>query len=641
MAGRRADGGWQTRVSGEHIFFCDACGVPLLAKRCGICGREGRYVPLSPPGDIRPAMREGRSLLAKIIQRDFRPPASFRLPELVLFNRISGLDRADQLIIDGRLFGTLSFDPLSRAYSLDLTGAGASMLLNAGARHLEFAQEPGQRHLKGKTVPFSGLEFAGRPPAPGAEVIIASGSSAAAGAVQEGGKGVRIRDIAPSGIRFCGIGATMEGAVEANREALAGLENIALHEIGSVRSDRPGLPLTVSFSGGKDSLVALELARRVGPGPVMLFSNTGIEYPETVEHIRRLAREQGLRLIEKEAGDAFWVNLPRFGVPAKDYRWCCKVCKLAPMTELLMENFPQGVLTVEGRRRRESFARLRLCLVEESPFVPGQVNVEPIRDWTALQVWLYIRWRRLSYNPLYDEDLERIGCWLCPATLESEFETVRRIHPELHGKWTRALAAEGGKLGLGEAALSAGLWRWKALPPKMRDLARRTGPGLSAPSREPAPVLHVVSGISPCLTGGFTLDANLSLPRPPPFERVANLLGTLGDVRYSDELGVALVRRGDDSAKLFESGQIVVTGPRPTSVRSLLRDAVGVVLRAARCSKCQICARSCPKQAIRVGEAPEVDLSVCTRCGKCARSCVLVHYADRMVAGLGAGAKNP
>jgi phosphoadenosine phosphosulfate reductase len=584
-------------------------------------------------------MREGISLVRSVLVRDFALPLSFPFPGLILFNRIAGLDRAEQVIIDGRLFGTLSFDPLSRGYSLDLTGAGASMLLNAGARHLEFAQEPGQRHLKGKTVLFSALRAVGQWATSGAEVIITSKSSAAAGKVQE--KGVRIRDIAPSGISFSGIGGTMEDAVEANREALAAYENIAVHEIGSVLSDRPGLPLTVSFSGGKDSLVALELARRARPQLDLLFSNTGLEYPETVEHIRRLAREQGLRLIEKGAGNAFWDNLPRFGVPAKDYRWCCKVCKLAPMTELLQECFPKGVLTVEGRRRRESFARLRIGLVEESPFVPGQINIEPIRDWTALVVWLYIRWRRLRHNPLYDEDLERIGCWLCPATLESEFETLGRLHPELRERWVKSLSAEGKRLGLDARALSIGLWRWKGLPPKMKELARRAGLGPSAPSGELVPALHIASGVSPCLTGGFTLDASLSLPVPPHLDRVANLLGTLGDVRFSDDLGVAIVRRGGSSAKLFESGQMVVTGPRPASVRSLLRDVVGVVLRAALCSRCGICARSCPSKAIRVGEAPVVELSRCTRCGKCAGSCVLVHYADRMVAGLGGGARSP
>jgi phosphoadenosine phosphosulfate reductase len=404
-----------------------------------------------------------------------------------------------------------------------------------------------------------------------------------------------------------------------------------VHEIGSVASDHPGLALTVSFSGGKDSLVALELACRTGRKLTMLFSNTGLEFPETVAHVRATARERGLRLIEGGAGESFWENLPRFGLPAKDFRWCCKVCKLAPMTSLLAGHFRTGVLTVEGRRRRESFARQGIRLLEDSPFVPGQLNIEPIRNWTALEVWLYIRLRHLPYNPLYDADIERVGCWMCPATLESEFETLKRTHPALHSRWAGKLAEEGTKAGMDGRAVSAGAWRWKEQPPKMKELAARYR-WKPAGARPGEPALSVAGGISPCLTGGFSLEANLSLPEPVPFERVANLLGTLGEVRYAEEMGVAIVRRGPLSAKLFESGQIVVTGPRTETVRPFLRELVGVVLRAARCSKCNLCLQSCRKNALIVREAPEVDWEKCDQCGRCAKACVLVKYADKMVA---------
>jgi len=642
----RARDGWQYRMSGESILWCDGCGLPLLRARCGRCGQEGRAVMLSPPGDVRPAMREGLALLASVLGRQFRMPGDFRLPEIVLFNHIAGLDRSDQIIIDGRLFGTLSFDPVLREYFLQLTGAGASMLLNAGAAHLRFSGQS-RGHVKGKTLPLQALtRIAARPPdppagtaavdwaRPGNEVIVASGDQVAVGRLLDGRAGVRIRDIAPRGIRFSGLKATLDNAVSANREALEALENIAVHEIGAAASDHPGLALTVSFSGGKDSLVALELACRTGRKLSMLFSNTGLEFPETVAHVRATARERNLRLIEGGAGEAFWENLPRFGLPAKDFRWCCKVCKLAPMTSLLAGHFRTGVLTVEGRRRRESFNRQRLRMLEESPFVIGQLNIEPIRDWTALEVWLYIRLRHLPYNPLYDADIERVGCWMCPATLESEFETLKKTHPSLALRWTEKLAEEGAKAGMDERAVSAGAWRWKAQPPKMMELAARyrwKPPG----ARPGEPGLSVAGGISPCLTGGFSLEANLTLPKQVPFERVANLLGTLGEVRYSEDMGVAIVRRGPVSAKLFESGQIVVTGPRTDTVRPFLRELVGVVLRASQCTKCNLCEKACRKNALVVRESPEVDLERCDQCGKCARSCVLVRYADKLVAGTG------
>jgi phosphoadenosine phosphosulfate reductase len=575
-------------------------------------------------------MRQGRTLLRTVMARDFGLPSSSpMLSGIVQFNRISGPDRVDQVFIDGQNIGTLSFDPVSRGYSFAPDAAGASMLLAAGARRLELAQELGRGHIKGKSLPLSAFRLAGDAPATGKDVLMAGPGIAAAGRMQDGS--IRIRDIGPADISFSGLKATLDDAVDANGEYLGRLEERALSEIGSVIFGRPGLPLTVSFSGGKDSLVAYELARRVRSCPDILFSNTGLEYPETVQHIRSVAKERGSRLLEKAAGEAFWENLPRFGLPAKDFRWCCKVCKLAPMTELLKENYPKGVLTVEGRRRRESFSRQNIRLVEESPFVPGQVNIEPIREWTALEVWLYIRWRRLRYNPLYDEDLERIGCWLCPATLESELEGLARTHPGLHHKWMQTLREEGHKQGLEDRAICVGAWRWKVLPPKMKELMAATAIPLPVRLPHAQASLNVAKGISPCETGGYTLDALLRLPASISLSRAANMMHMLGDARFSEDMGVAIVRKGGMSAKLFESGQMVITGPRPKDVSAFLRDIVGLVMRASMCTKCGICARTCPKNALMVEEGPVVDPSRCSRCMKCGKACVLVHYADKMV----------
>ncbi len=576
-------------------------------------------------------MGGGLALLLSVTRRQYGMPESFRYPDVVLFNHIAGLDRTDQVVIDGRLFGTLSFDPVSREHSLAPTAAGAAMLLNAGARHLRL-RRGGRGHVKGKTVPLSALERVEPWAAAGTELIVASAEAAASGRMLDRREGVRIRDIASRGIRFSALRPTMDDAVSANREALEGLENIAIHELNSVVSDHPGLAFTVSFSGGKDSLVALELACRSGRKPTMLFSNTGLEFPETIAHVRATARDKGLRLLEGGAADSFWENLPRFGLPAKDFRWCCKVCKLAPMTSLLAGHFRGGVLTVEGRRRRESFARQGIRLVEDSPFVPGQLNIEPIRDWRALDVWLYIRMRHLTYNPLYDADLERVGCWMCPATLESEFEAVKTAHPELHARWTGKLKEEAEKAGMDERAVAAGAWRWKSQPPKMRELAARYG-WKALPAQPGEPSLAVAGGVSPCLTGGYSLEAKLSLPEEVPFDRVVNLLGTVGEVRHSEDLGVAIVRRDQLSAKVFESGQMVATGPRPESARPFLLEIVGAVLRAARCTRCLLCVKACKTNAIRVMQGPEVDWSRCDRCGRCSRSCVLVKYADKLASG--------
>ena len=109
---------------------------------------------------------------------------------------------------------------------------------------------------------------------------------------------------------------------------------------------------------------------------------------------------------------------------------------------------------------------------------PGQsspVNISPIRNWRALEVFLYLWWQKAEINPLYDKGLERIGCFLCPAMLESEYEELRIILPEYARRWDAFLEKWADKKGLPGAFCTWGLWRWHALPPKMRELCKSKG----------------------------------------------------------------------------------------------------------------------------------------------------------------------
>ncbi len=42
----------------------------------------------------------------------------------------------------------------------------------------------------------------------------------------------------------------------------------------------------ISFSGGKDSTVLLDIARKMYPNIKAVFSNTGLEYPEIIEFVK-------------------------------------------------------------------------------------------------------------------------------------------------------------------------------------------------------------------------------------------------------------------------------------------------------------------------------------------------------------------
>ena len=150
------------------------------------------------------------------------------------------------------------------------------------------------------------------------------------------------------------------------------------------------------------------------------FIDTGIEFPETIAFVR----SQGVDVIQKAVD--FWQAAEKAGPPGKDHRWCCKLLKLHPLKLYLADIGP--CVTVQGNRWYESWNRAGLDETSQNPANPLQLNISPIRNWRALEVFLYLWWQGLAINPLYDRGLERIGCFLCPAMLESEYRGTQD-HP--------------------------------------------------------------------------------------------------------------------------------------------------------------------------------------------------------------------
>jgi len=134
----------------------------------------------------------------------------------------------------------------------------------------------------------------------------------------------------------------------------------------------------------------MELARRAGFENAF-FVDTGMEFPETLEFVRSL----GIRNV-LHAKD-FWREIEKNGPPHKDDRWCCERQKLAPVKEWLKGK--GECITIQGNRWYESFARSGLPPVAKNPYYPLQVNISPIRNWRALEVFLYTWWRKLLQNP--------------------------------------------------------------------------------------------------------------------------------------------------------------------------------------------------------------------------------------------------
>ncbi len=616
----------------SNLHWCDACNVPLIGLTCGRCGRNGREVQLAPPGDIRLAFEGTKRRLRYLFLREFG--AQQLIPDVVVLNKASGEDRADEVIVEGRRVALLSYDLEKKDHTLTLRIDGARMLARTGPKKL-ITLTKAEGHMKGKYLPPDAIDKFDRGIRAGDEVVIQMGKFIGCGSakvdaaeLRTSDKGVKVRDFTQAGPLHPGRRAWTKDVVKANLQYIAAKKAKATLELQEAMKAHP-LPLTVSFSGGKDSLVVLDIVSSMTKDFAVIFIDTGLEHPTTRDYVKKFTEWNNLRLLTAEAEDAFDDNFAAFGPPAKDFRWCCKVCKLAPASRLIEEHFPGGTLTVEGNRRLESFSRAYTELVQVNPFVPGQVVVNPIRDWTALDVWIHIVMRNLEYNKLYDEDIERVGCWMCPSSLASEAVEITRISPELARGWDAKLRAWAEENSLPGDFITYGFWRWKQLPPKMKDLADRLGMQVMAKRADTVGV-RVVKGVSPCAAGGYSVEAVLQMPEAKGLKETSELLKTVGEVKLVEDFGVAMVTSEDASSKVFAGGQLASVGKTPKDASGFFDRTARAVLRANLCTKCGICVRTCPSGSIRLDDTLTVDERKCTRCGKCAESCVVAHYFDKL-----------
>ena len=223
-----------------------------------------------------------------------------------------------------------------------------------------------------------------------------------------------------------------------------------------------GLPLVITISGGKDSSVCLELAKRAGMPFEVMHNHTTADAPETVYFVRndlKCAEAQGIKCtlnypIYKGKRTSMWDLITQKLIPpTRMVRYCCDVLK---------EGGGKGRFIVTGVRWAESVKRensrgvleilhrdkdKRITLnndndenrrLFETCALKGKRVCNPIIDWTDADIWDYIQSEHIEINSLYQEGFRRVGCIGCPmaGTKSRQLEFVR--YPKYKDMYIRA-----------------------------------------------------------------------------------------------------------------------------------------------------------------------------------------------------------
>lgn len=268
----------------------------------------------------------------------------------------------------------------------------------------------------------------------------------------------------------------------------------------------------VSFSGGKDSTVLLDMARRIYPDIEAVFIDTGLEYPEIREFVktfdnvawlkpkmnfRQVIEKYGYPLISKEQAAfiqecrttnseklrAIRLNGNKYGRGKISKRWvpliaapfkisdkCCDVMKKSPAKQFEKRTGKTAIIATMATEsgQRASNWMLYGC----NAFGKKRPTSQPMSFWTEQDVLLYLKRFNVPYASVYGEIVEndkgrlhttgcaRTGCVFCAfgAHLEKEpnrFQRLRQTHPRL---WEYCMKpwSEGG-LGMKEVLESIGV----------------------------------------------------------------------------------------------------------------------------------------------------------------------------------------
>ena len=243
-----------------------------------------------------------------------------------------------------------------------------------------------------------------------------------------------------------------------------------------------------SFSGGKDSTILVDLARRISPEIPAVYVDTGLEYPEIREFVRsvpnvtwlrperpftKVIEQYGYPVISKDVakriyyarkGSAWALNhlngKNSDGSPSwyceRYMKWrflldapflisdhCCSVMKKRPLHKYAREtgNMPMiGTMACESKRREAAYLQTG-C----NAFSKKEPTSQPMSFWTEQDVLEYLRMTGIPYAPIYGEIMERdgnlvttgaqrTGCMFCMFGLHLEkepnrFQRMALTHP--------------------------------------------------------------------------------------------------------------------------------------------------------------------------------------------------------------------
>ena len=211
---------------------------------------------------------------------------------------------------------------------------------------------------------------------------------------------------------------------------------------------------TISFSGGGDSTVLVDIITKLGYKLDLVYADTQMDYPSTLPHVRKVAEMYGLKLhVARSHRTPYqqwqisgWPMLGKF--PARiwmqnnkdmdfkcDCSSCCRAMKIAPARKV---NKMLGTdLQYTGVRggQDDQLRGFRAFKDGAIKYVKTDdiMVCSPLIGWTDNMIRRYTAQNNLPVHPAKKSGAQTIGCMYCGGGAQywtSSFKILRKTNPE-------------------------------------------------------------------------------------------------------------------------------------------------------------------------------------------------------------------
>ena len=191
------------------------------------------------------------------------------------------------------------------------------------------------------------------------------------------------------------------------------------------------LALVSSF--GAESVVLLHLVSVIAPGTPVIFIDTQMLFPETLDYQRALADKLNLTDVRTIRADRRDIDRedPDGALHGVNTDACCHLRKVIPLERALM-GF-DGWIT--GRKRFQTATRAALDFFENEE--DRRIKVNPLAHWGREDLEDYIVNNRLPRHPMVAKGYPSIGCTPCTSA-------VKQGEDPRSGRWRGKKKAECG-----------------------------------------------------------------------------------------------------------------------------------------------------------------------------------------------------